>query len=166
MSPLSEKCEGFASTVVSAELVTRTVCFQILRFIVAPRVAGVEIRSLVRVVNRFVLRLRNNQGSAPFGRSRGTRFGPRCAASRSHFVASLAGQRQQLRSASVPEIGGVVGSSSGGAHFVVSNRSESTAQVLRSCFHSSALPNKSLEPTPVTKARFVSIGSGAAQLKR
>jgi hypothetical protein len=29
-----------------------------------------------------------------------------------------------------------------------------------------AMPSKSLEPTPVTKARFVSVGSGAAQLKR
>jgi hypothetical protein len=28
------------------------------------------------------------------------------------------------------------------------------------------MPNKSLEPTPVTKARFGDVNSGAAQLKR
>ena len=30
----------------------------------------------------------------------------------------------------------------------------------------SSLPNKSLEPTPVTKARFVGVICGAAQLNR
>jgi hypothetical protein len=45
-------------------------------------------------------------------------------------------------------------------------RSESPGPAPSQCFQFGGLPNNSLVPTPATEARFVSLGSGAAQLKR
>ena len=48
----------------------------------------------------------------------------------------------------------------------VAVRSESAGLPPARCFQFGRLPNKSLEPTPVTKARVVWLSSGAAQLNR
>jgi hypothetical protein len=48
----------------------------------------------------------------------------------------------------------------------VAVRSESAGLPRSRCFQFGRLPNNSLVPTPVANARFLSVGSGAAHLKR